>query len=119
MTNMFSLKGETALITGGGSGLGLGIAEEFAKAGARVVVVGRRADVLKAAAKKIGRSAAFEAHDISDCASAEALVGRAEKHFGPITILVNNAGIHLKKTAVDTSADEFNSVLQTHVVAAF
>ena len=119
MTDKFSLKGETALITGGGSGLGLGIAEQFAQAGARVVLVGRRADVLKAAAKKIGRSAAFEAQDISEPDAAEALVKRAAKHFGPITILVNNAGIHLKKSAVETTAAEFNAVLQTHVVAAF
>ncbi len=59
MEKAFSLKGEIALITGGGSGLGLGMAECFVKAGARVVLVGRRTDVLKAAAKKLGKNASW------------------------------------------------------------
>jgi len=56
MTKAFSLEGETALITGGGSGLGLGITECFVQAGARVILVGRRSDVLQKAVKKIGRT---------------------------------------------------------------
>jgi gluconate 5-dehydrogenase len=51
MKNPFSLKGEIALITGGGSGLGLGMAKSLVAAGAKVVLVGRREDVLKTAAK--------------------------------------------------------------------
>lgn len=119
MENPFSLKGETALITGGGSGLGLGIATCFVKAGARVVLVGRREDVLNTAAKQLGRAATVEAHDITQMDQAEDLIQRMTKRVGPVSILVNNAGIHLKKLAVDTTPEEFNSVLQTHVVAAF
>jgi NAD(P)-dependent dehydrogenase (short-subunit alcohol dehydrogenase family) len=119
MEKPFSLKGEIALITGGGSGLGLGIATCFVKAGARVVLVGRRADVLKAAAKKLGKNALIEAHDVTEMDEAETLIQRVNQRVGPISILVNNAGIHLKKLAVDTTPAEFNSVLQTHVVAAF
>lgn len=119
MVNEFSLQGETALITGGGSGLGFGIAECFVASGARVVLVGRRADVVKKAAKKLGKSAFFEVHDITRLDEADALVRRITNEVAPITILVNNAGIHLKKSALDTSPAEFNSVLQTHVVAAF
>jgi gluconate 5-dehydrogenase len=119
MQKPFSLKGEIALVTGGGSGLGLGIATCFVKAGARVVLIGRRAEVLKVAAKKLGRAASVEAHDITDLEAAEDLIQRVTKRAGPISILVNNAGIHLKKSAVDTTPAEFNSVLQTHVVAAF
>lgn len=119
METSFSLKGETALITGGGSGLGLGMATCFVKAGARVVLVGRRAEVLKAAAKKLGRAATVEVHDITELDAAEDLIQRVTKRVGPISILANNAGIHLKKLAVDTTPAEFNSVMQTHVVAAF
>ncbi len=119
MVNEFSLKGETALITGGGSGLGLGIAECFVAAGARVVLVGRRADVLERAVKKLGKAATFEPHDIRACDEAEYLVRWLSKGNGPISILVNNAGIHLKKPALGTTPAEFNSLLQTHVVAAF
>ncbi|HEX3358316.1 MAG TPA: glucose 1-dehydrogenase [Tepidisphaeraceae bacterium] len=115
----FSLEGETALITGGGSGLGLGIAECFVEAGARVVLVGRRADVLKKAAAKLGDRAAFEVQDITHVDQAESLVQRATKHVGPVSILVNNAGVHLMKPAVETEVSEFNAMLQTHVVAAF
>lgn len=115
----FSLRGETALITGGGSGLGFGIAECFVASGAKVVLVGRRAEVLKKAAKKLGRSASFEVHDINLMDEAQPLIQRVSQKVGPISILVNNAGIHLKKTAVDTTPGEFTAVLQTHVVAAF
>ena len=119
MLNEFSLKGETALITGGGNGLGFGIAECFVAAGARVVLVGRRADVLQRAVKKLGKAATFEPHDIRALDEAENLIKWVSKSVGPISILVNNAGVHLKKTAVETTPAEFNEVLQTHVVAAF
>lgn len=117
--NPFSLKNETALITGGGSGLGLGIARCLAQAGARVVLVGRRKAVLTEAAESIGGAATFVAHDITDLDTAGDLVGAAEKGAGgPISILCNNAGIHLKKTGVETTPDEFSAVMQTHVMAA-
>jgi gluconate 5-dehydrogenase len=119
MKNPFSLKGETALITGGGSGLGLAIAICLTQAGARVVLVGRRADVLEKAARKLGRAAIFEPHDITRFDEAGELLRRINQRTGRISILVNNAGIHLKKPAVDTTPAEFNAVLQTHVVAAF
>jgi gluconate 5-dehydrogenase len=119
MKNPFSLKGETALITGGGSGLGLGIATGLTQAGARVVLVGRRADVLEKAARKLGRAAIFEPHDITRFDEAGELLRRINKRTGRISILVNNAGIHLKRPAVDTTPAEFNALLQTHVVAAF
>ncbi|HSY43012.1 MAG TPA: SDR family oxidoreductase [Candidatus Acidoferrum sp.] len=119
MLNEFSLKGETALITGGGNGLGFGIAECFVAAGARVVLVGRRADVLQRAVKKLGKAATFEPHDIRALDEAENLIKWVSKSVGPISILVNNAGVHLKKTAVETTPAEFNEMLQTHVVAAF
>src|SRR5262249_19269543 len=119
MNKVFSLEGETALITGGGSGLGLGMATCFVEAGAKVVLVGRRADVLEASAKKLGPNAFAEAHDITKLDQAGALIERATKRVGPISILVNNAGVHLKKSAVDSTPEEFAAVLQTHVMAAF
>ena len=119
MGSPFSLKGQTALITGGGSGLGLGIASCFVKAGARVVLVGRRAHVLERAARKLGRAAFVEPHDITELDEAQHLVERVVQRVGPVSILVNNAGVHLKKAAVDTTPSEFNAVLQTHLVAAF
>jgi len=116
--NPFRLEGEIALITGGGTGLGLAIARCMASAGARVVLAGRRAPVLKAAAATIGPRADFVVCDVTRFEAAGRVVARAEALFGPITILVNNAGIHLKKTALKTSDEEFLDVLKTHVLGS-
>ena len=115
----FRLDGETALITGGGTGLGLGMAHCLARAGAKVVLVGRREAELKQAVASIGPPASYVAQDITQLKRAGALISAAEKTAGaPISILVNNAGIHLKKGAAETSPEEFQSVLTTHVCAA-
>lgn len=119
MKNPFSLKGETALITGGGTGLGFGIASSFVRAGARAVLVGRRAGVLEKAARQLGKAATFEPHDVTRFDEADDLIRRIVRRAGPISIRVNNAGVHLKKPALDTTPAEFDAVLQTHVVAAF
>jgi len=119
MKNSFSLRGEVALITGGGTGLGLGIATSFVAAGARVVLVGRREEVLNQAVRKLGRAASYLVHDITNVNEADALIRSATRKFGSVSILVNNAGTHLKKSALETTPAEFDSVLQTHLVAAF
>jgi NAD(P)-dependent dehydrogenase (short-subunit alcohol dehydrogenase family) len=119
MNNAFSLRGETAMITGGGTGLGLGMAQCFVKAGARVVLVGRRESELRKACVQLGPSARYVAHDITETAEAARTIRQARAAIGGgISILVNNAGIHLKKPAHETSAAEFAAVLNTHVVAA-
>ena len=119
MKQPFSLAGETALITGGGTGLGLGMARCFVQAGARVMLIGRRADVLQKSALELGGAACWEAHDILRLNEASSLASRVRERIGPITILVNNAGNHVKKPAVDLTPEEFQSVLQTHLVASF
>ena len=117
-SNPFSLIGETALITGGGTGLGLAMARAMHASGARVVLVGRREAELKAAVRSLGEGAAYVVHDITALAKAGALIEKITRQHGPITCLVNNAGIHLKKPAVETTPEEFQEVLNTHVVAA-
>jgi len=116
--DVFQLPGEVALITGGGTGLGLGIAECFVKAGARVVLVGRREHVLQQACARLGNATSYQVHDVTQRDGADELIKRIHENVGPISILVNNAGIHHKKPAVETSAEEFDLVLQTHVVGA-
>lgn len=115
---LFRLDGETALVTGGGTGIGLAIARCMAAAGARVVLASRRAEQLKAAAEAIGPQAAVVSCDVTRFGEAPRVVAQAEKPFGPITILVNNAGIHLKKPASQTTEEEFLAVLNTHVLGA-
>jgi NAD(P)-dependent dehydrogenase (short-subunit alcohol dehydrogenase family) len=116
---VFRLDGETALITGGGTGLGLGIARCMAAAGARVVIVGRREDVLQESITELGDNASYEVFDVTDVKQAPALVQRVEQRHGPVSILVNNAGIHLKKPALETTEDELLQVFNTHVTGAF
>jgi len=117
--NSFRLDGQTALITGGGTGLGFGIAQCLADAGAQVVLVGRREAELKQAAASIGAGANFVAHDVTRLNQAGELIAAAERAAGaPLSILINNAGVHLKKTAAETTPEEFQSVLTTHVCAA-
>ncbi|UCF39028.1 MAG: SDR family oxidoreductase [Acidobacteriota bacterium] len=119
MLNVFSLENETALITGGGTGLGLGIARCFVEAGARVMISGRRREKLEEAAQELGPSAGWILQDVRDPAQNQAVAEEVRKRLGSISILVNNAGIHLKKSAVEHTPEEFESVLQTHVVGAF
>lgn len=118
-TSPFGLEGETALITGGATGLGLAIAHSFIVSGAKVVLVGRRETELQKAVATLGANASSVAHDVTNHAAANQLVAAATKVAGsPPTILVNNAGIHLKKPAVDTTPEEFTTVLNTHVIGA-
>lgn len=119
MTNPFSLTGKLALITGGGTGLGLGMARAVIQAGGKVVITGRRAEKLKEACDGLGPRAAFIRHDMNELDSMPGLVDEAERRFGPIDILINNAGNHLKNNALDTSDDGFAEVLQTHVQGGF
>lgn len=115
----FSLIGQLALITGGGTGLGFGVARCFVQAGARVVLVGRREDVLHRAVSELGKQASYRSHDILEFSRNDELIDGVESTIGPVDILVNNAGNYLKKSALDTSEAEFHSIVNTHVLGAF
>jgi len=119
ITDAFSLKDEVAIVTGGGTGLGFGIAQCMVDAGARVVIVGRREEPLREAVERLGPAADYRVHDITDLDSAPAFVHELEAEYERISILVNNAGIHLKKPAVETTEQEFHAMMQTHVYGAF
>src|SRR3989338_3237049 len=73
-SSSFSLKEELALVTGGGSGLGLSIAQCLADAGARVIITGRRRSVLEKAVKEIGKNVAFISCDVNDLNSLPGLI---------------------------------------------
>ena len=115
----FLLKDKLALITGGGTGIGLGIAKAFINAGARVVITGRRQEVLENAVDILGVKAAYIQNDISDHEIIPVLVHQIEEQYGPIDILVNNAGKHLKKWAQDTTDEDFFQVINTNLLSVF
>lgn len=119
LAGTFSLNGTLAVISGGGTGLGYAMASCFCAAGARVVITGRREDVLKKAAKQLGENVFAEPHDVTELASSAALMERIAKRYGAPGILVNNAGTHVKKPLEDHTFEDFHSILATHVEGAF
>jgi gluconate 5-dehydrogenase len=90
----------------------------LADAGARVVLSGRREEVLQQAVESIGPRAHYVCHDVTDLKEAPSLVAKIQEQHGPITVAINNAGIHLKKPAIDTTEEEFLQVLTTHVLGS-
>lgn len=117
MENPFRLDGKIALVTGGGSGIGLGIAESLVASGSKVVLAGRTEETLRTASEKLG--CGYAVLDVRNTASIPEAVKGIESKFGPIDILCNNAGNHLKKPALETSDEEFQNVIQTHVSGSF
>lgn len=120
--DMFSLKGRVALVTGASSGLGVQFARALSDNGAAVALVARRADRLKSLKNKIegkgGRAVAIEA-DVTDHAAVVRAFDAAEKAFGTVTILVNNAGIAHGGRAVEMPPEEWRKVLSTNLDAVF
>lgn len=119
MQNPFSLSGKVALITGGGTGIGLDMAKCFVQSGATVIITGRREEVLQEAVQEIGQGAHYMVNDVSDLSQTSHLVQQIVSQFGQIDILVNNAGINMKKHAVEVSDEEFNRIIQTNLNAVF
>jgi 3-oxoacyl-[acyl-carrier protein] reductase len=119
---LFDLSGQVALVTGASSGLGARFAEVLAENGAAVVLVARRADRLGALKTRIdksgGRAVAVEA-DVRDHAAMLRAFDAAERAFGAVTILVNNAGVAHSGRAIELSEEEWRRVLSTNLDAVF
>ena len=112
------LEGKTAIVTGGGSGFGAGIARKFAAEGARVMVADINRDAAVRVAAEIGGVA--QAVDVGDGASVTAMAKAALEAFGRVDILVNNAGItHKPKPMEDVSEDEFDRVFRVNAKSVY
>lgn len=118
LLDTFGLAGKTALVTGGGSGLGLATARCMAAAGARVIIAGRRPEILDAALIELGDNAATEVLDLSDIAGLGAAAKALQDRHGIIDILVNNAGNTLKKPFEHSDMADFDAVFDVHVRGA-
>ena len=120
---MGQLENQTAIITGGGTGIGLTIARRFHNAGAFVVICGRKEDVIKQAADEIsleGNRVLPVRADITSEEDVRSVVERTVGQTGRIDILVNNAGaMRVNKPPEETSLDEFRFVIDTNVSGTF
>ncbi|MFT6582263.1 MAG: 2-deoxy-D-gluconate 3-dehydrogenase [Alphaproteobacteria bacterium] len=120
--NLFNLEGRVAIVTGGNGGIGLGMAEGMAEAGATLVLAGRNAEKGAAAVTKLealGATASFTALDVTDEAACHALIDDTASRHGRLDILINNAGTNIRKEPEEYTLDEWRFVLDTNLTSAF
>jgi 3-oxoacyl-[acyl-carrier protein] reductase len=114
------LQGTVAIVTGGSRGIGRAIARVLADAGARVAVVGRNGEKARAAAGELpGDGHAGYACDVADPAQVNATLKAVESDQGPVSILVNNAGITRDNILLRMKDDEFDEVIAANLKGAF
>lgn len=121
MKETFDLRGKSALITGGGTGLGLHFAEVLADAGARVILCARRAETIKASAAAIrdkGGDADCVTMDVTDAASISAAFDYAWAS-GPVNIVVNNAGMTAEPSLLEMTEEIWDQVMDTNLKGAW
>jgi 2-dehydro-3-deoxy-D-gluconate 5-dehydrogenase len=121
--NLFDLTGKVAIVTGGNGGIGLGMAQGLAQAGARIAVVGRNAEKSAAAAKGLADEAKVETlvvtADLAQADQVERVAAEVLDRFGRIDILFNNAGINIRKPPQELTLDDWRTVLDVNLTSAF
>ena len=116
--NLFDLKGKAALVTGGNGGIGLGMAQGLAAAGAKIAIAGRDQGKNQEALAALPGAVAVEG-DLKDETACRAMVEAAAQRLGRLDILVNNAGTNIRKRPEEYSLDEWKLVLDTNLTSAF
>ena len=121
--NLFDLTGKVAIVTGGNGGIGLGMAQGLAQAGARIAVVGRNAEKSAAAAQQLADEAKVETlvvtADLAHADQVERVAAEVLDRFGRIDILFNNAGINIRKPPHELSLEDWQTVLDVNLTSAF
>jgi len=108
-----------AIVTGGGSGIGLAIAEKFTQSNIRTIIIGRDQKKLDSAKEKLGDLCEPISYDVNELTGIPKLIDGLVKRFGKIDILVNNAGINLKKDFTEVTDEDFQKVILTNVTSVF
>lgn len=111
--------GKIAIVTGGGSGIGLAIAEKFVQNNIRTIIIGRDQKKLSVAKEKLGELCEPVPYNVNELAGIPSLVEDILQRFGRIDILVNNAGINLKKEFTEVTDEDFQKVILTNLTAVF
>lgn len=118
-TEKMQTKNKIAIVTGGASGLGLAITRLLVDNGIHVIMIGRNEENLRSIALELGEGASYFVCDLSLVAEIPDLIERIFQKFKKIDILINNAGINMKKAFVEVSDEEFSSVVQTNLQSVF
>jgi gluconate 5-dehydrogenase len=113
------LRNKIALVTGGGTGLGYATAKKLATIGMRPVIVGRNEKTLDDACQRLGTQSRYFVFDLSHISSIPGLVSTIEDEVGPVDVLVNNSGIHLKKDIWEITDEEYQNVITINQNAVF
>jgi NAD(P)-dependent dehydrogenase (short-subunit alcohol dehydrogenase family) len=119
LEDLFSLTGRVAVVTGGSSGIGEGMAAALAGAGAAVVLVARDAERLGSAVKRLSGEASWVSADLADRASVQRAADEAAAAFGPPDILVNCAGVNLRPPLGSLSAADWDLTMAVNLTAPF
>lgn len=110
---------KNAIVTGGGSGIGLAITEKFVNAGIQTIILGRDQQKLNAAKEKFGKLCIPYNCDLSDLDAISSTVQKIIQVHGQIHVLVNNAGINMKKEFIEVTNEDFQKIILTNVTAVF
>lgn len=115
------LDGKVAIVTGGTMGIGYAVAQKFLEEGAKVVITGRKTDVGKAAAQELGTAdeVVFLQQDVSEEARWTEIFDETEKLFGPVTTLVNNAGIGLPGNIEHATTEDWHKTIGVNLDSVF
>ncbi|WP_062107463.1 glucose 1-dehydrogenase [Bacillus niameyensis] len=116
---MGKLGGKVAIITGGARGMGAAHVRRFVEEGAKVVITDILVEEGQALANEFGDNATFIKHDVTKAADWETVVAEAEKAFGPVNILVNNAGISMNKGLLDITEEDYRRIVDINQVSVF
>ena len=116
---MQKLKDKIAIITGGGSGIGLATAKRFIAEGAKVIITGRNKKTLDNAITELGKSAIAVQGDVSNLNDLEQIYKEVENQFGKVDILVVNAGVYIIAPLADFTEDMFDKVSDINFKGAF
>lgn len=114
-----TIKTKIAIITGGGSGIGFAIAEKFVQHQIKTIIIGRNEEKLADAQKKLGAGCDAMTADLNDLKSIPKLVSYIIDKYGKIDVLVNNAGINMKKEFTDVTDEDFQKIILTNLSAVF
>ena len=117
--NPIDLTGQTAFVTGSTRGIGRAIADVLYAAGAKVAIVGREAERAQAVAAELGDRAVGVGADVAVAAQVDMAVAAAERALGPVTILVNNAGLTRDNLLLRLSEADWDAVLDANLKGAF